>query len=98
MSLEELTCDGVVPDHYNKNDIKMDKTMLLDNSSDRDDGDGSPTESNAQHPFQKTCLGVFLNPISTRLINLLMGFDPFTDENNIKHRFGAEPKIDLNRK
>ena len=60
MSLEDLTCDGVVPDHYNDNDINMPIPVPLDNDSDEGDDGRSPAENNTQHPFQKTCLGLFL--------------------------------------
>ncbi len=83
MLLQDLTSDGVVPDHYNNNDIKVERPELLNNYSDEGDDSGSPSENKTQHPFQKTCLGLFLNPVSTQLMNLFMGFDPYTDEDNV---------------
>ena len=83
LPLEELTCDGVVPDMFNDEDIKMDKPMAIEHAfDDENDEDLATTTSNSE-TIQKTCLGLFTNPLSVHLLHMFLGYNPHSDMDNI---------------
>ena len=81
--LEDLTCDGVVPEMFNDDDIKMDKPVAIKNAFDDDNLEEMATSASDRDRFQKTCLGLFTNPLSVHILHLFLGYNPHSDMDNI---------------
>ena len=89
--IEQLSCDGTVPENLQDLDCRVDKPVLYDDDSSDSDDDGSgdiprdseTNRSSADSVFKTSCLGLFTNEFSTQLFNMFIGFDPYEDPDNV---------------